>query len=431
MAGIATIAKESNMSVTGCDQHIYPPMSTLLDNLGIDVTQGYAPDLMFTDKTLLIGNALSRGNAAVEYILDNKLPYTSGPQWLYENVLRHKTVMAVAGTHGKTSTASMLAWILHVADKDPGFLIGGKPGNFEVSARLGKGQHFIIEADEYDTAFFDKRSKFLHYHPYITVLNNLEFDHADIFADLAAIKTQFHHLIRTLPSNGRLIVNADDENLKAVLDKGVWTPVETFSIQDKNANWYAKTLNADVSHFQISRQNENAEIHWTGLGEHNMSNALAAVASACQVGVSLSKACQALSTFIFPNKRLQRHVSQKGFILFEDFAHHPTAIEKTLSALRKAYPKQRIVCILELRSNTMRSDVHQKTLAPALLHADLACVVGVADNAGSTPHPTQHFFTQIAQCLGFLKTQIQMDDVVVVMSNGDFYGLVKDLMRIA
>ena len=297
MAGVAALAKEAGIKVSGCDQHVYPPMSTLLETLNIDYSLGYDQTDELNDKTIVIGNALSRENPAVEYTLNNKLAYTSGAQWLHENVLGDKKVLAVAGTHGKTSTASMLAWILEKTGYAPGFLIGGKPGNFDQSARLGSSGLFVVEADEYDTAFFDKRSKFVHYHPHIAILNNLEFDHADIFSDLDAIKIQFHHLIRTVPQNGTLVVNADDANLPDVLEMGCWTPIEYFSIKDAATDWFASANNSTANEFDIHHDGEAITVNWQGMGEHNMSNALAAVVAAVQADVSFEAACQALASY--------------------------------------------------------------------------------------------------------------------------------------
>ena len=437
MAGIAALAKEAGVEVSGSDARVYPPMSTLLDELGISMTEGYENTTVLNDKTIVIGNALSRGNPSVEYVLDHKLPYVSGPQWLHEQVLRDKSVLAVAGTHGKTTTSSILAWILHKTSESnrqtPGFLIGGKPGNFEQSAQLGNNDYFVVEADEYDTAFFDKRSKFVHYHPRIVILNNLEFDHADIFPDLKAIKTQFHHLVRTVPQNGCLIVNADEAALKDVLDMGCWTPVQTFSIEDDSADWVGSRADTTASVFDIHHAGETGRVNWPGLGDYDMSKALAAVAAACQTGIALQDACNALSGFRFPNKRLQQHRTQRGFALFEDFAHHPTAIRKTLTTLGEAYPGRRLVALLELRSNTMQMGIHRKTLAPALAGADIACIVcephtdWALENQGDQTISQYH---SSAECLDTIRARLDEDDVVVVMSNGSFDGLVEDLSAI-
>lgn len=435
MAGVAALAKQAGIPVSGSDAKIYPPMSTLLEEMGIEIDEGYDNTSALMDKSIVIGNALSRGNPAVEYALDHKLPYTSGPQWLHENVLGEKTVLAVAGTHGKTTTASILAWILHSTGKGqtPGYLIGGKPGNFERSASMGTSDLFVVEADEYDTAFFDKRSKFVHYHPQIAILNNLEYDHADIFADLDAIKTQFHHLVRTIPQNGKLIVNADEANLHDVINMGCWTPIEYFSTESEQAHWFARETEPGCQAFEVLHAGKIVNVNWPGMGKHNMRNALAAVVAACQTGTSLEAACSALQTFKFPTKRLQKHPSQKGFILFEDFAHHPTAIECTLDTLRKAYPGQRLVALLELRSNTMQMGVHAQTLSPALKQADIACVVNPADTGAALQgleHPGLKQFSDTASCRDYIVPQLLNTDIVVVMSNGDFDGLVNTLSRL-
>ncbi len=434
MAGVAALAKEAGIEVSGSDAHVYPPMSTLLETLDIPITEGYQHTDCLDGNTIVIGNALSRGNPAVEYVLNKKLPYTSGPQWLHQQVLADKAVLAVAGTHGKTTTSSILAWILHrtgqAGGRTPGFLIGGKPGNFEHSAQLGNDGHFVVEADEYDTAFFDKRSKFVHYHPKIAILNNLEYDHADIFPNIDAIKTQFHHLIRTVPENGCLIVNADEPNLNDVLAMGCWTPVQTFSILNKGADWYAEAKNVSASHFEIHHAQQTAAVRWPGLGQYNMGNALAAVAAACQTGVELNAACAALSDFRFPNKRLQQHPTQRGFTLFEDFAHHPTAVRETLATLRKAYAGKRIIALLELRSNTMQMGVHRDTLAPALSNADIACVVSKAHADWSLQKQPQQRLLQYSdshECLTDIQQEITENDVVLVMSNGNFDGLIGEL----
>jgi len=435
MAGIAALAKQAGIPVSGSDAKIYPPMSTLLEKMGIEIDEGYGNNSVLADKTIIIGNALSRGNPAVEYALNHKLPYTSGPQWLHENVLGEKTVLAVAGTHGKTTTASILAWILHSTGKGqtPGFLIGGKPGNFEHSATIGSGDLFVVEADEYDTAFFDKRSKFVHYHPQIAILNNLEYDHADIFANLDAIKTQFHHLIRTLPQNGKLIVNADEANLNDVISMGCWTPIEYFSTESDQADWFAREVEPDCQNFEVLHAGKTVRVSWPGMGKHNMGNALAAIAAACQAGTSLEEACSALQTIQFPNKRLQRHPSKKGFVLIEDFAHHPTAIACTLDTLRKAYPERRLVALLELRSNTMQMGVHSQTLGPALRQADLTCLVNHSDEKTrlqGREHPALLQFSDTESCINYILPRLQETDIVVVMSNGDFDGLVTTLSQI-
>lgn len=435
MAGVAALAKEAGLVVSGSDAKVYPPMSTQLEKMDISISEGYENTDVLLDKAIVVGNALSRGNPAVEYILDHKLPYISGPQWLHEHILREKLVLAVAGTHGKTTTSSILAWILHATSEHdtPGFLIGGKPGNFARSATMGNSNLFVVEADEYDTAFFDKRSKFVHYHPQIAILNNLEFDHADIFTDLSAIKTQFHHLIRTVPQNGTLVVNADDSNLQDVFKPGCWTPIEYFSIETEKADWFAHETEPGCRNFEVFHAGKTAQVDWPGMGKHNMLNALAAIAGACATGVALEDACAVLSKFRFPDKRLQQHTSQTGFILFEDFAHHPTAISSTLETLRHIYPQKRLIALLELRSNTMQTGVHQKTLEPALETADIACVVsppGKDQALTRGQHPCLHQFDGAMDCLNYIKPLLNESDLVVIMSNGNFGGLAKLLAAV-
>ncbi|MEA3292468.1 MAG: UDP-N-acetylmuramate:L-alanyl-gamma-D-glutamyl-meso-diaminopimelate ligase, partial [Pseudomonadota bacterium] len=319
MAGIALLAKEAGHEVSGSDAGVYPPMSTMLDAHGIEVRAGYRPEhLEPTPDCVIIGNALSRGNPEVEAVLTRRLEYASGPEWLRRHVLKNRTVLAVAGTHGKTTTASILAWILEDSDRQPGFLIGGKPGNFDGSARLGAGKPFVVEADEYDTAFFDKRSKFVHYRPAVAVLNNLEFDHADIFDDIGQIRRQFHHLVRTIPGDGRLIVNRQDNNLDRVLAMGCWTPVEYFSVTDDSGiEWRAQALCEDCSRFSVLRHGRPAgEVEWELFGRHNMSNALAAIAAAHAIGVESLDACRTLAAFTPTVKRLQLHHDKNGIRLY-------------------------------------------------------------------------------------------------------------------
>ncbi|HEX7129918.1 MAG TPA: UDP-N-acetylmuramate:L-alanyl-gamma-D-glutamyl-meso-diaminopimelate ligase, partial [Rhodanobacteraceae bacterium] len=391
MGGIAALARELGHEVTGSDANVYPPMSDQLRALGIALQEGYAPEhLQPAPDLVIVGNALSRGNPAIEYMLDARLPYVSGPQWLGENVLRTRTVLAVAGTHGKTTTTSLLAHLLESAGKDPGFLVGGVPGNFGVSARIGKrgqvhfsgfsqaggvepknepGPFFVIEADEYDTAFFDKRSKFVHYRPSIAILNNLEYDHADIFPDVAAIQRQFHHLVRIVPGNGRLIVNAEDERLREVLAMGCWTPVETFGIE--SGDWRARLLEADGSAFEVTRSGERiGEVRWSLLGRHNVMNALAALAAANASGVPAESVLSAFGAFANVKRRMEVVGDANGVRVYDDFAHHPTAIATTLAGLRAKVGSARILVGMEPRSNSMRAGAHAAELAPSLRDAD-------------------------------------------------------------
>ncbi|QWT20082.1 UDP-N-acetylmuramate:L-alanyl-gamma-D-glutamyl-meso-diaminopimelate ligase [Bacillus sp. NP157] len=426
MGGVAALARELALDVEGSDDNVYPPMSTQLEALGIGLMQGYkaeylqpAPDLV------VVGNAMVRGNPAVEYMLDEGLRYISGPQWLGETLLGGREVLAVAGTHGKTTTTSLLAHLLEQAGQDPGFLIGGVPGNFDVSARRGGGKPFVIEADEYDSAFFDKRSKFVHYRPRIAILNNLEYDHADIFPDVAAIQRQFHHLVRTVPANGRLIVNAEDPYLAEVLAMGAWTPVETFGID--SGDWRAELLAADGSHFRVSRRGEVlGEVSWPSLGRHNVMNALAALAAAAAAGVDPVGLLPAFASFASARRRMELIGEARGVTVFDDFAHHPTAIATTLAGLRARVGKARILVALEPRSNSMRLGAHADALAPSLADADRVVflhrpelawdagkVTAALDGHGSTA-PT------VDALIDALLGEARDGDHVVFMSNGGF-----------
>lgn len=371
MGGIAVLARQAGHKVTGSDTNVYPPMSTQLEQQGIALMQGYdAAHLQPAPDAVVVGNVMTRGNAAVEYVLNRGLNYTSGPQWLAENVLHERWVLAVAGTHGKTTTSSMLAWILEYAGLKPGFLIGGVPANFGVSARLGESPFFVVEADEYDTAFFDKRSKFVHYRPRTTILNNLEFDHADIFDDLDAIKKQFHHLVRTVPGEGLLVVNAEDANLADVLKKGCWTPTEKFG-DHTVAEWQCANVSADGRTFDVLHQGKRVGMVEGGmLGRHNRLNALAAIAAARHAGVSVEQSIAALKEFKGVKRRMELRGEVKGIRVYDDFAHHPTAIIETLAGLRAAVGGARIWAVLEPRSNTMRMGAHKQQLAPSLAVAD-------------------------------------------------------------
>jgi len=377
MGGLAQLAAAAGHRVTGADAGVYPPMSEQLERAGITLTEGWDPgQLEPTPDLVVVGNALSRGNPVVEAMLDRDLEYTSGPAWLSTHVLAGRHVLAVAGTHGKTTTASMLARVLDQAGREPGFLIGGVPRDFGVSARLGSGDCFVIEADEYDTAFFDKRSKFVHYRPRTLVLTNLEFDHADIFDDLAAIQRQFHHLVRIVPGRGRLIVNAADANLAAVLDRGCWTPVERFAVEPTTteATWRGRA-DAAGSRFDVTGPNgEGAHVAWSLIGAHNVANGIAAAAAANRAGVSPSAAGQALAGFNGVSRRLEERARVGGIVVYDDFAHHPTAIATTLAGLRARVGTGRVLALLDLASNTMRRGVHGDRLGSALAAADRAFV---------------------------------------------------------
>ena len=375
MGGLAALAREAGHRVTGCDANVYPPMSTQLEALGIELIEGFgAEQLELKPDVFVIGNVVTRGDRfpLMEAILDAGLPYTSGPQWLAEHVLQGRHVLAVAGTHGKTSTTSMLAWILEHAGQKPGFLVGGVPQNFGVSARLGEGSPFVIEADEYDTAFFDKRSKFVHYRPRTAILNNLEHDHADIFPDLAAIETQFHHLVRTVPASGRLVVNAREEALQRVIARGCWSDVQRFGAKKEEAGMLR--ARGEPQAFDVLRGSlKVARVEWSLIGEHNQLNALAAIAAAEHVGVSPEQSAAALAEFQNVRRRMELRGEVNGIKVYDDFAHHPTAIRTTINGLRRRIaPADRILAIFEPRSNTMKLGTMKAQLPWALEEADLA-----------------------------------------------------------
>lgn len=434
MGSLALLAKELGHRVTGSDANVYPPMSTQLQEQGIELMQGYHPEHLQPGPDLVVvGNALSRGNPAVEYMLDRGLPYVSGPQWLAEHVLQGRWVLAVAGTHGKTTTSSMLAWILEYAGMQPGFLIGGVPQNFGLSARLGQTDFFVVEADEYDSAFFDKRSKFVHYRSRTTVLNNLEFDHADIFPDLAAIELQFHHLLRTVPSNGLVIYPAQEQALQRVIAKGCWTPVQTTG---PDGQWQAHLLKDDGSDFSVSLDGvEQGRVQWSLTGLHNVANALAALAAARHVGVTAEHGAQALGEFQNVKRRMQKLAQVAGVTVYDDFAHHPTAIASTLDGLRKQVGTQRIIAVIEPRSNSMKLGAHREGLAPSTVDADYVFWYA-PDNLGwdlaatvaEAPVPSQVCHSLDAIIAGVL-TLAQPDMHVVIMSNGGFGGIHMQLIE--
>jgi len=435
MAGIARLARDLGMTVTGSDAHAYPPMSDQLAALGIDVMTGYEPaHLDPAPDCVVIGNAMSRGNPAVEHVLDKGLRFTSGPAWLAEHVLRGRWVLAVSGTHGKTTATSMLAWILECAGRAPGFLVGGVPENFGQSARMGKDT-FVVEADEYDSAFFDKRSKFVHYLPKTLVINNLEFDHADIFDDLAAIRRQFHHLVRTVPASGRILRPSPDAEIDRLMGLGCWTPVQTFTTADTDADWQATMGLADGSTFEVARAGEAiASVRWQLLGRHNVSNALAAVAAAEHAGVDPAEACAALETFRNVRRRMEVRGRIGGITVYDDFAHHPTAIRATLDALRAHVGGKRIIAVLDPASNTMRSGVHSNTLGGALSPADATWVYrspAIEWDIGALAN-TAGLALQVSDDIDALISAICREacdgDHVVVMSNSGFAGFHQRLL---
>ena len=426
MGGVALLARRAGHEVTGADQHTYPPMSTLLESEGIILHEGYSEEPMYDPPDLvIIGNALSRGNPAVEYVLNQGLRFTSGPRWLGENYLRDRQVIAVAGTHGKTTTSSMLAWIFEFAGLNPGFLIGGVPLNFNVSAREGSGC-FVVEADEYDTAFFDKRSKFLHYRPQVAILSNLEYDHADIFPNLAAIETQFHHLIRTIPGNGTIISNGDDANLERVLTRGCWSGLQRFSFDDKH-EWQVELIKPDGSELRFSYQQELVgTLEWNHYGRHNAMNACTAIAATVATGLPATTAIEALSSYSGVKRRLELIAQAMGINVYDDFAHHPTAIRLTLEGLRRNVGNARILVALEPRSNTMRAGVHADELGPALMAADhvwLKTGDGIDWDPQVALAPLEGRFkivTRVDDLLQQMKSNLNTGDHVVFMSNGGF-----------
>ena len=427
MGGIAAIAKQSGYRVTGCDANVYPPMSTQLEAQGIELIEGFGVEqLELKPDVLVIGNVVSRGNPLMEEILNRNLPYASGPQWLADTLLRDKWVLGVAGTHGKTTTTSMLAWILEHAGLNPGFLIGGVPQNFGISARITESPFFVIEADEYDTAFFDKRSKFVHYHPRTAVLNNLEFDHADIFPDLTAIETQFHHLVRTVPGNGLVVCNGREESLQRVIQRGCWTPVERFGSDD---GW---NIGAND---QVSLNGKmQGTLQWDLLGEHNRMNALAALAAARHAGVPVAQGLAALAEFKNVKRRMEVRGTVNGITVYDDFAHHPTAIDTTVAGLRHKVGKARILAVLEPRSNTMKLGVMKDVLPGSLKDADLVFCYGANlgwDAAASLAPLGDKAVVRddLGQLIETIAGAAKPGDQILVMSNGGFGGIHEKLLQ--
>lgn len=453
MAGIAQLGKAKGFEISGSDAQVYPPMSDLLASQGIELTEGYDPDqLNNLNCPVVVGNVMRRGLPVVEALLNSELKFISGPQWLHENILHHRKVLAVAGTHGKTTTSSMLAWILDYAGLKPGFLIGGIPLDFGVSARLGESEWFVVEADEYDTAFFDKRSKFVHYHPHVAILGNLEYDHADIFPDVAAIQTQFHHLVRIVPSSGQIITRRGDGHLNHVLAKGCWTPCATFGSslrpetdsaetavsdikksdlpQPPVTDWSAGNIRADLQEFDVMHDGQSvARVAWTLQGRHNIDNALAAIAASAYAGVDPKTAAAALSCFKGVKRRLELKGTIRGVTVYDDFAHHPTAIEGTLRGLKASHANSPVRVVLEMRSNTLRMGVHHKRLPEALSLAedvyfwqrpgskDLISPIVSAMGGKATRH------TDIDQLALVMAERAQAGDIWVIMSQGGFGGL--------
>ncbi|MFP6812082.1 MAG: UDP-N-acetylmuramate:L-alanyl-gamma-D-glutamyl-meso-diaminopimelate ligase [Moraxella sp.] len=454
MGSLALLARDLGHTVTGSDANVYPPMSTQLENAGVEIIQGYAAShLQPAPDLVIVGNAMKRGIEAVEYMLNERIAYTSGPQFLAEQVLQYRHVLAVAGTHGKTTTTTMLAWILHYAGIDAGFLIGGVPlvdtpderlkKAFAHSSYLGSDTtadhegYFVIEADEYDSAFFDKRSKFVHYRPTTAILNNLEYDHADIFPNLAAIQTQFHHMVRMIPSNGKIIMPADTESLEETLKKGCWTPIWRTALASTNphADWQAKLMKQDGSQYEVMFDGHKGQVHWQMSGLHSVNNGLVAIAAAYNIGVSVAQACEALSNFAGIKRRMElvgtidnhgKHIE-----VYDDFAHHPTAIETTLDGAKKRFadnPKRKIWAVIEPRSNTMKLGTHQGLLAPSASIADQVIWYqpanldwSVADAIGNAAN--QQVMTSTDAIIKHIAAHIGDDDAVIVMSNGGFEGI--------
>ncbi len=435
MGGIARLAQQLGHRVTGTDQNVYPPMSDELARAGIVVRQGYAADRLDPrPDRVIIGNALSRGNPCVEHVLSQKIPYTSGPQWLAENVLPGRRVFAVSGTHGKTTTAGILAWLLHDAGLNPGFLIGGVPENFNYSATLGGPGYFVVEADEYDTAFFDKRSKFIHYRPDIAIINNLEYDHADIFAGMEEIQKQFHHLVRTVPGNGQIIARDGSAHIDTLLAMGSWSPLTRFG--DASSAWHTVPLTRDYAEFQvINAGREAGRVRWSLFGKHNADNALAALLAAQHAGLTPAQGCAGLSGFSSVKRRLQLLATVNGISVYDDFAHHPTAINCAVQALRARIGEQRLVAVLELRSNTMKAGIHKHALADALHDADRVCVLdppgldwdlrASLDSLGDK----LSLFPAVEAIVKHLHRIGKPDDHILIMSNGGFDNIYRRLLE--
>lgn len=440
MGSLAQLAQAMGHKVTGSDAGVYPPMSDQLAQAGIEVIEGFDPSQLDpAPDCVVIGNAMSRGNPAVEYVLDRGIPYVSGPDWLGRHLLSQKWVLAVAGTHGKTTTASMIAWILEYAGMNPSYLIGGVPQNFQHSARLTDSNFFVIEADEYDTAFFDKRSKFVHYHPRTLVLNNLEFDHADIFPDLAAIERQFHHLVRIVPSTGHIVYPAQEKALQRVIDQGCWSATHTIGDQ---GGWTINLLKADGSEFEIQSENieQPVKVDWQLSGQHNVNNALAAIVACRSVGVEPHTAAEALGKFESVKRRMELKADKNEIRIYDDFAHHPTAIELTLTGAankqareaEEGKNRQRLIAVLEPRSNTMKLGNHKAELAASVAKADLAFWYQPAGLEWSLndviQDQKQKVFGDFETLLAALAGEIKAGDDVIIMSNGSFNGLHQKLI---
>ena len=426
MGGLALLAKELGLKVSGSDENVYPPMSKLLKEQNIEIIQGYYKKGLPKADLYLIGNVISRGNEAIEYLLDSKLPYTSGPAWMLEHVLDKRRVIAVSGTHGKTSTAAMITWILENLDLNPGFLIAGSPKDFSVSARLGKDEFFVIEADEYDTAFFDKRAKFIHYNPEVLIINNLEFDHADIYSNLGDIQKQFHNLIRKMPSHGFLVFPEEDKNIEHLLELGVWSKRTKFGSKRASSNYY-EAISDDYSSVRFHIDETSAEINWNLLGEYNARNAMAALTALHNLNISLTSSAKCLETFSGVKRRLELLIDKKDLKLIDDFAHHPTAIRETLKGLRARYKENKIIALIEIRSNTMKSGLHDKNLIKATDDADIVFWKGInkeqINNLIKQSSSSHYVIDSVHTFSDDLKKLIKGNEVIIIMSNGNFDGL--------
>ncbi len=440
MGGVALLARKAGHEVSGCDANVYPPMSIQLEEQGIVLCEGYfADDIPEDVDEVVIGNALSRGNEAVEYVLNNNISYSSGPEWLSKHVLSQRWVLAVAGTHGKTTTSSMLVWMLEYAGLNPGFLIGGIPANFGISARIGEAPFFVVEADEYDTAFFDKRSKFVHYHPRTAVLNNLEFDHADIFENLDAIKKQFHHFVRTIPGDGLIVKNGEDENINAVLEQGCWSQTAAIhkdhNPEHSDDDWSIGESSKDGKQFDVLLDGKVVStVSWSLHGSHNRMNALAAIAAAQHAGVPVELSCEALSEFKGIKRRLEVIGVVNGVTIYDDFAHHPTAIEETLAAMKEVQGKGRLFAVLEPRSNTMRMGIHKESLSDSWQQADEICLYqpegldwSLGDVVAQSRTPA-NIFSSIDKIIEHLLSEATSGDHILIMSNGGFEAIHQRLL---
>ena len=435
MGGLARIACELKMDVSGSDAHTYPPMSTQLESLGIDLFEGYSADNVPNDcDMVVVGNTISRGNPELEHVLDNGLRYTSGAQWLGEHVLQDRWVLGVAGTHGKTTASSLLAWILEDNQLKPGYLIGGVPRNFGESSRLGDSPFFVIEADEYDTAFSDKRSKFVHYQPRTLVLNNLEFDHADIFADLKAIQIQFHHLLKTIPKHGQIISNADSKALAEVIDMGCWSETKTLSSKTTATDWHCEKIAQDASSFNIVHEKQKYKVEWPLIGDYNMANATAAIAAAHHAGVPIENAVDSLASFKSVKRRMEMIFNNEKVRVFDDFAHHPTAIKEALNGLRSSVGNKTIIAVLEPRSNTMKRGVHKHLLQDALNAADRTLIFAdknVQWDIQELDDDTISSYTNIDALIASILAMLESTDSadILIMSNGGFNNLYERLIE--